>query len=200
MTDAARVDFWRSAIPFAPFVGAGVPFFGTLLLGGFDDFQWVGQEVSALAAFGILGTICFPLTAYFFADCKYNEAMNVLARSWPTASGVIRSSTIERKITKSAVLWALDVQYTYVVDGRAFRGEALGFAPRFVNDKDLIFRLSEKYPAEAAVTVHYDAASPDMAILETSDDLARGGNWRLWLGFLVPVVVALFMAVRHIQG
>ena len=199
MTDASRADFWRIAIPIAPFVGAAVPFIGTLLLGGFDDFQLVGQEPSALGAFGLLATMCFPLTAYFAADRKHKQAMNVLARTWPTASGVIRSSAIERKMTGWATaLWALDVQYSYTVDGHSYTGQTLGFAPRFIDDKDLIFRLAEKYPAKAVVTVHYDAESPDAAVLETSGELARGRNWRFWWPFAAPFVVALIMAVRHV--
>lgn len=199
MTEVARVDFWRVAVPLAPFVGAALPFFGTLLLGGFDDLQLVGQELSALQAFGILGTMCFPFAAYHVADRKYKEAMNALARSWPTASGVIRSSAIERKMTGwASALWALDVRYDYTVDGRPHTATTLGFAPRFVADKDLIFRLAETYKAGTAVTVRYDPASPDMAVLETSDALARGNDWRFWLTFTTPFLLALFMAVRHV--
>lgn len=32
---------------------AALPFFGALLAGGFDDFQLVGREPSALGAFGL---------------------------------------------------------------------------------------------------------------------------------------------------
>ena len=65
-------------------------------------------------------------------------------------------------------------------------------------DKDLVLRLSEKYPAEATVTVRYDATSPDIAVLETSDELARGNEWRFWLTSTLPFLVSLFMAVRHV--
>lgn len=199
MTDAARADFWRMAIPLAPFVGGAVPFFAALLLGGFDDFQLVGRDASALAAFGILGTMCFPITAYYLADRKHKEAMNALARSWPTAAGVIRSSAIERKMTGwASALWALDVRYDYTVDGRAYSATTLGFAARFVADKDLVFRLGEKYPAGAPVTVRYEAGSPEVAVLETDDGLARGNRWRFWLTFGTPFVAALVAAVRQI--
>ena len=199
MTEASRADFWRTAVPIAPFVGAAIPFFATLLLGGFDDFQLVGREPSALTAFGLLGTICFPLAAYFLADRQYKEAMNALARSWPTASGVIRSSSVERRMTGwAAAVWALDVQVAYTVEGRTYTSETLGFAPRFIANEDLILRLSEKYPPEAAVTVHYDPASPDMAVLETSDELARSNSWRFWSVFAAPFLVALVVAIRHV--
>ena len=199
MTEASRADFWRTAVPIAPFVGAAIPFFATLLLGGFDDFQLVGREPSALTAFGLLGTICFPLAAYFLADRQYKEAMNALARSWPTASGVIRSSSVERRMTGwAAAVWALDVQVAYTVEGRTYTSETLGFAPRFVGNKDLVFRLAEKYPKDAVVTVHYDPASPDMAVLETSDELARSNSWRFWSVFAAPFLVALVVAIRHV--
>ncbi len=199
MTDASRVDFWRAAVLIAPALAAAVPFFGTLLLGGFDDLQLVGRDASALGAFGLLGTICFPITAYFEADRKYKEAMNARARSWPTASATVRSSAIERRMTGwASVLWALDVEYAYTVDGRAHTATKLGFAPRFVADKDLIFRLSDKYPAGSAVTVRYDAMSPDVAVLETSDDLARGRDSRFWMSVATPFLGALIVALRHI--
>lgn len=199
MTAASRADFWRTAVPIAPCVGAAIPFLATLLLGGFDDFQLVGREVSVLTAFGILGTICFPVAAYFLADRKYKEAMNTLARSWPTASGVIRSSTIERRMTGwAAAVWALDVQVDYTVEERTYTARTLGFASRFVANKALVFRLAEKYPKDAVVTVHYDPASPDMAVLETSDELACSNSWRFWSVFAAPFLVALIMAVRHV--
>lgn len=199
MTVASRVAFWRIAVPIAPFVGAALPFFGVLLLGGFDDFQLVGREPSALGTFGLLGTMCFPIAAFHVADRKYKEALNTAARSWPIAPAIIRSNAIERRMTGwASALWALDVEYSYTVDGRSLTSTTLGFAPRFVADKDLIFRLAEKYPANAAVTVRYDAASPDVAVLETSDALARGNNWRFWLPFTTPFLVALFMAARHV--
>lgn len=199
MTEASRADFWRTAVPIAPFVGAAIPFFATLLLGGFDDFQLVGREPSALTAFGLLGTICFPLAAYFLADRQYKEAMNALARSWPTASGVIRSSSVERRMTGwAAAVWALDVQVAYTVEGRTYTSETLGFAPRFVGNKDLVFRLAEKYPKGAVVRIHYDPASLDVAVLETSDELARSNSWRFWSVFAAPFLVALIVAIRHV--
>lgn len=199
MTEASRADFWRTAVPIAPFVGAAIPLFGTLQLGGFDDFQLVGREPSALTAFGLLGTICFPLAAYFLADRQYKEAMNALARSWPTASGVIRSSSVKRRMTGwAAAVWALDVQVAYTVEGRTYTSETLGFAPRFVGNKDLVFRLAEKYPKGAVVRIHYDPASLDVAVLETSDELARSNSWRFWPVFAAPFLVALIVAIRHV--
>ncbi len=199
MTDASRADFWRAAVPIAPVLAAAVPFFGTLVLGGFDDLQLVGRDASALGAFGFLATICFPITAYFEADRKYKEAMNARARSRPTAPAIVRSSAIERRMTGwASVLWALDVEYAYKVDGRAHTATKLGFAPRFVADKDLIFRLSEKYPAGSIVTVRYDAMSPEVAVLETSNDLAHGRDLRFWTPVVTPFLGALIVALRHI--
>lgn len=197
MIDASRADFWRAAVLIAPLLGAALPFFGVLLLGGFDDFQLVGREPSALAAFGLLGTICFPVAAYHVADRKFREAMNAAARSWPTAPAIIRSSAVERRTTAWSALWALDVEYVYTVGRRTHTATTLGFAPRFIADKDLIFRLAEDYKAGAAVTARYDPASPDVAVLETSDALARGNEWRFWVSFTMPFLVSLFMAVRH---
>ena len=94
MTDAARADFWRMAIPLAPFVGSAVPFIAILLLGGFDDFQFVGRDASALTAFGILGTICFPFAAHYLADRQHKARTPwpVRGRPPPASSGRARSS------------------------------------------------------------------------------------------------------------
>jgi len=199
MTEVSRLDFWRMAVPLAPFVGAALPFFGVLLPGGFDGFELVGQEPSAFRTFGLLGTMLFPFAAYLAADRRYKEAVNAAARSWPTAPATIRSSAIERRMTGwASALWALDVEYSYTIDGRSRTSTTLAFAPRFVADKDLIFRLAEKYKAGTAVTARYDPASPDVAVLETSDALARGNDWRFWLTFTTPFLLALFMAIRHV--
>jgi hypothetical protein len=196
---SSRLDFWRAATVIAPFAGAAIPFFGVLLLGGFDDFQMVGKEPSALGTFGLLGTMLFPFAAYQAAKRNYGKATNALARSWPTAPATIRSSAIERRMTGwASALWALDVEYSYTVDGRSRTATTLGFAPRFINDKDLIFRCAEKYKEGAVVPARYDPDSPDLAVLETDDAFARGNDWRFWLTFTTPFLLALFMAIRHV--
>ena len=199
MTVASRVDFWRAAVPAAPLLGAALPFFGVLLLGGFADFEMVGKEPSALQTFGLMGTMLFPIAAYKAAQRRYREALNEAARAWPTAPGTIRASSVERRMKGwASAVWALDVEYSYTVNGHSHSSTALGFASRAIADKDLIFSLAEKYPANAAVTVHYDPRSPDVAVLETTDTLAYGNDREIWWPLAIPFLLALFMAVRHV--
>ncbi len=93
-----------------------------------------------------MGTVCFPFAAYYVADLNHKEAMNALARSWPTVAGVIRSGAIERKMTGwASALWALDVRYDYTVDGRTYAATTLGFAAHFVADKKTTINASLRF-------------------------------------------------------
>ena len=40
------------------------------LLGAFVDFQWIVKPVNFLQAITILGTICFPVAAYFAVNAR----------------------------------------------------------------------------------------------------------------------------------
>ena len=73
------------------------------------------------------------------------------------------------------------------------------FGPPRVTDQDLIEGLVEKYPAGTDVTVHYNPDAPEIAVLETSDEMAWANAWQVWFRFGVPIVVSAIAAVFNAQ-
>jgi hypothetical protein len=55
--------------------------------------------------------------------------------------------------------------------------------------------LARKYAAGTAVTVHFDPAAPERAVLETAEDMAFQGMRKVWLLLGVPLAVTILMAV-----
>ena len=170
------------------------------LMGGFQESQWVGQNVSALTALGILGTMCFPPAAFFFAKRKWDEAWARYSQSWPTTPGVIQSSQVEKRLTKNGMLYSLAVRYAYQFGGRHYEGETLAFAPRWFSDEDRVEQLAQKYQANAAVEVRVDPEAPDNAVLETSEDLAHQADWRIWLCLTAPPIAMVIVGLRNLPG
>ncbi len=172
----------------------------TSLMGGFEDTRWVGKNVSALTAFGLLGTICFPFGAFFYARMRWRQALARNSQAWPTAPGVIQSSKVERRLTKAGTLYRLDVRYAYEFGGRTYQSEALAFAPRWFSDEARVEQLAQKYPADAVVDVHVDPSAPDYAVLETSEDLARQADWRIGVSLTAPLIAMVVVALRNLPG
>ena len=43
--------------------------------------------------------------------------------------------------------------------------------------------------------VHYDPEDPKTAVLDVSDAIAQGGNWRVWLFVAAPFVLTVVVAI-----
>ncbi len=168
------------------------------LLGGFDNSQWVGKPVNFIEGLSILGPMLFPFGTFLYVRRKWNQARARLSRTWPTVPGKVQSSEIDRRITGlPAVLWKLKLAYSYDVSGNWYQGDAVQFGPKHVSSKELIFAQAEKYPAGAAVTVHYDPDDPATSVLETSDEMARQNTWQIWVYFLLPIVISIIAAIKN---
>jgi len=46
-----------------------------------------------------------------------------------------------------------------------------------------------------AVTVHYNPDAPEIAVLETSDEMAWQNAWQVWVLFVTPIVLSMIAAV-----
>jgi hypothetical protein len=193
--DANPVRFWGAMMAAGPAVAAILPPLAVWLLGGFEDFEWVDQQVTPAQSFGILGAMCFPAAAFFFAQGMFDQALARVSRTWPTAPGVVGSSEKRERSTRRGTVYNLAVSYSYTVGGLAYDGDTVEFGPKWVPDEGLIDRLARKYPARTAVTVHFDPAAPDRAVLETAEDMAFQGMSKVWILLGAPLAFTLLMAV-----
>lgn len=199
MADSSRVGFWRNATPAAPLVAVVATPVAALLMGGFKE-ALVGEAVSAATTFGILGTMCFPIGAYFFARMRLDEALSTASRSWPTVPGVVLTSRMEQRLTRDGMLHALEVTYSYRVGDRGYLGEGVAFGPHWIPDRSKVEELARKYPAKAAISVHVDPDDPEISVLETDAELAGQNMWRVWICVGVPLVATAFIALRNVLG
>lgn len=199
MADDSRIRFWQTATLAAPLAALVATPVVASLMGGFHE-ALIGEAVSAATTFGILGTMCFPIGAYFFVRMKLDQALATESRSWPTVPGVVLSSRVDQRVTEDDTLHSLVVSYSYKVGGQSYQGDVLAFAPQWMPDKAEIEALARKYPANAPVEVHVDPNDPEIAVLETNGELARQNDWRVWLCVGTPLAATLFIAVVNTLG
>lgn len=199
MSAEARVRFWNSMVPLLPLAALIVTPTVAALLGGFTE-PLVDVEVSPATAFGILGTMLFPLAAFFFATVKRNEASAVFAATWPAVPGVLQSCKVDERAARGGRIYALTVGYRYSVAGQEYQGDRLLFGPKWLDDADLANKLTFKYKPNASITVHVDPNDPTNAVLETAPTLAWQRTFRMWFLFALPLVFTAFMAIRAVRS
>jgi len=190
------VTFWGLMMAIGPLAAAIIPPTAVWLLGGLEDFAWVGQEVTAAQAFAIIGAMAFPFAAFFFAQDMFNRARARTSRFWPTVPGVVQSSEVRERRTRLGTNYRLALRYSYEVGGSGYEGDRVAFGPSWVPDEDLIDALARKYPAGAAVAVHVDPAAAETAVLETTTAMAFKNQIKIWLLAAFPLVLTIAVAVR----
>jgi hypothetical protein len=199
MTDERRFDFWQTMSLVGPLAGFAFAWSVAALFGGYEDFQLVDKTPTVAQAFGILGMICFPVGAFFYARRKRNEVLADLSRSWPTVPGTVEACDVETRETRYNTLYAVTARYVYEVAGRSYVGEGIGFRTPLISDKALADRMASKYAPGTKVTVHYDPADPENAVLETSGELGRAaGDWRVAICVGAPFGGALGLVLHEL--
>lgn len=101
----------------------------------------------------------------------YSKAQ--MSASWPEAAGkVIESKVVEasrsRSGTSSKRMYKVWVTYDYEVDGRKYRGDQVGFMDGSSSSESGMAEEVKNYPAGNPVTVYYNPAEPQEAILDRS--------------------------------
>jgi hypothetical protein len=199
--NANAIDFWAGVMAAGPIVaGVGMLTIGWLL-GAFTDFQLVDKPVNFIQGLTILGTMCFPFAVFFEARRRWNAAQARASVAWPRVPGKVGRSASERTYGMYGMaFYRLALRYSYEVDGRVYEGDMAQFGPPRVTNRDLIEGLVEKYPAGKDVTVHYNPDAPEIAVLETSDEMAWQNAWQVWFLFGFPIVASAIAAVVNAQS
>jgi hypothetical protein len=167
------------------------------LLGGYEDFQWVDQPVTFIQGLGVGGSLFFPLSAFCYAQRRWNLARARASRRWPTVRGLVQADTVERRENSFGVFYKLALSYRYEVDGISYQGDRVQFGPARVTAGELIESLATRYPPGAEVDVHYDPNDPSTAVIETSDEMARQNRWRIWFPIAAPFLLSGIAAIRN---
>jgi Protein of unknown function (DUF3592) len=179
-----------------------------------------GAIAGILAAHAIAGKVlytdngvplfafAFPIVAFLVAIFSVVSFVNgrrqaKASAQWPTASGTITTSDIveeeieDRKDDSNIVRiirrYRVDLRYAYRVGRRDFVGTAWswGWTPIY-GLRELAEKVTGKYPNGQTVTVYYDPAQPDNAVLEPGN--RQGSVAPLVFGGIFAVAGALILA------
>ena len=145
----------------------------------------------------------------FFVACGLISSLVVLtelaetraAARWPSVQGAVLSSRAEaRRILthtggtgggQTVTVWSPLIEYSYKVGERSYHGSRIAFGPEVAGSRELAEQAVSRYPAGAAVGVHYDPSNPSHATLETAMAFR-------WFALLLPL--AFFAAALFFSG
>ena len=108
---------------------------------------------------------------------------------WPTVTGRITASRVSSFIERDedgdeTEKFLANVQYAYRVGAANYRGNAVNWGwTSIYADRDNAAAALAKYPADSTVTVYYDPADPDHAVLDPAG--RRGRAAPLIAGFFL---------------
>ena len=87
-------------------------------------------------------------------------------------------------------LYAVDVSYSYDVDGMPFRGNRVTVS-HDLYEKDFAFELVRKYDVGTTHQVFYNPDSPDASVLETGapEGFARGIDYVFGVGLPIALIL-----------
>lgn len=90
------------------------------------------------------------------------------SRSWPAASGVIRSARVVKKYNrKSREVWRQVIDYSYSVDGKVYGGTRLQFGmPNALAWSDPSLPSFHLYCHRESVEVFYSPSRPSISALQ----------------------------------
>jgi Protein of unknown function (DUF3592) len=200
VTDKAGTSptqFWSSAMVFAPVATLVVWGLFAELTAGLSGLEFVGKVLTPFQALLLLGLMLFPVSAFMFARAESHRAQAIASRDWPTVQGTVAKSVMTRRWTGHGVTWALDFACNYEVEGRPYVAEHVQFGTGRTMSRDLIRGFADKYPAGANVAVRYNPAWPEIAALESSEEMSRYSRRLAWALLWPAPVAAVFIALRN---
>ena len=137
-------------------------------------------------AFALLGLV-------FIALYLRSRKQAATSQSWPGTPGTITASEMNVvEDDESGDVYAPSIAYEYRVGDRPFTSHRIRFGSASSRDRAKAEAVLGSYPAGKEVTVYYDPARPDQAVLEQS---AAGSASFLYLGigFLAFGILAPFI-------
>ncbi len=157
------------------------------------------QTIILTILIGGIFTLVFGGVGIFMLN-RYREARREAKESkdWLSTSGLISFSDIstitptrEVDITRSPT-YAPVVEYTYTVQGIAYRGKRIGFGTVISSTRTEAASIIERYPVGTVVNVYYDPHNPAEAVLEQ-----KVGSQT---GFLVLICICILLGICACSG
>lgn len=114
------------------------------------------------------------------------------SKAWPTVQGKIAVAELGKRVDRDSdnstvsTTYSADISYDYIVDDVAYVNGDLHFGSVSSSDPSSARRLLQRYPVGKVVTVYYNPAQPQQAVLEPG---IAGVTW------ILPVIGLIFAVV-----
>ncbi|WP_035655521.1 DUF3592 domain-containing protein [Bradyrhizobium sp. STM 3809] len=156
-----------------------------------------------LMPFALFGFGAVALASYW----KLRQE-RLASRSWPTTPGKITRSGVTVEITRrendrgrevEEERFRVAIEYGYAVGARSFHSTHWNWGwTALYSDRASAEAVAAKYPINSDVTVFYDPAQPETAVLDPANK--SGAAAPLWVGIVLVAIGALFLFVfTHIE-
>jgi hypothetical protein len=119
------------------------------------------------------------------------------SRRWPTTDGRVIASVVRQWTSKNNTHHEPHVVYEYMVDGTRHAHSAIGAGVGMWQSCDQVTAIVDRYPVDTVVTVYYDPARPERAVLEPGPRWSNLFSLLVGLPFFgvgVGLLVARFVA------
>ncbi len=139
----------------------------------------------------------------------YNHFTTAAASTdWPTVPGTIDSAkVVEEKVKHSTrgsrepapFVYYAEIKYRYSVDGQDYNGDRLTVEDFATNDRERAEQIAMQYQAGQEVTVYYNPAAPNEAVLNPGESGGALGTLIMGLVFVVvPTCLVIFVGGRDL--
>jgi len=140
-----------------------------------DALNWLITGFGIFA--GLAGAVCsvvIPilfLAGFGFFLYKRNQQSTVYrqkVQSWPGASGMVLTSSVQSRRTGRSVSIFPVVVYQYEVNGKTYQSQTIRAGEQFMNVRVIgqAQATAARYQAGATVTVYYNPENPAESVLE----------------------------------
>lgn len=144
--------------------------------------------IFAMVCGGIFVVAFVALGAFLLIYGLRSKRKAGASQGWPSVQGQIVTSEVKQSISHDddggqSVSYYPAVQYAYQVNGQGYMGKQISFGGTLGgNDPAKAQAKLAPYPPNAMVTVYYDPAKPQDAVLERS---SGGATWAIAVGAVV---------------
>jgi hypothetical protein len=144
------------------------------------------------------GLIAFVLGALLLWQAWRRQQKVKASMSWPYVLGKVLAASVRQVVvrgdadTRDTTNYVPSVQYEYQVGGQNYQGNRLAFQEKGYNSHKKAFKLVADFPVGGPVSVYFDPANPQNAVLERK---AHGNNFILAVGgiLVLAAISSLFV-------
>jgi hypothetical protein len=120
-----------------------------------------------------------------FGVAVFEARRAVQCATWPTTPGKIEHLELRRDEDENGVGYIVDVRYSYVVDGAAYKGERIAFGYHMGPVRSAHEAIHSKLRAARTVHVRYDPSNPSTSCLSTGMNRSVQGEMAFGISFLL---------------